>query len=236
MDFSSFSLEKALSVSNTIYLIAVGVAAIASVFIYFFASKLSTAKDAELQKFQTGARVEIEKARTQAEEAKALAKEYEAEISEAKRQAAEAQKGAAEARLELAKLRDPRRLLPEQQDRIIARLTGFAGQKFNFNVSPDPEPLALLRTLDVLLKSAGWQRVPSQMGAIEVEAAGSTAGVAYDSGVAVLIAPDDDGSKPALVALAEALTKEGLPCTPHSNIELVGKTPRAILINVGKKP
>jgi hypothetical protein len=157
------------------------------------------------------------------------------ELAAALVRVAEAEARAAEANLELAKLRDPRKLLPEQQDRIIAALKRFTGQKFSFNVYPDPESLAFLRIIDALLKSAGWERVPSQVGDVEVDAAGSTAGTAYDGGVDALIAPDDENSKPALITLASALTKEGTPCTPHYNDRLIGKIPKAILINIGKK-
>lgn len=123
------------------------------------------------------------------------------DIATSSERAAKAEQHAAEANLELARLRDPRNLLPEQQDRVIAALRKFPGQKFSFSVYPDPEPLALLRVIDALLKSASWERVPSQMGALTVEASGSTAGTAYDSGVDALIAPDDGNSKPALLAL-----------------------------------
>ena len=71
--------------------------------------------------------------------------------------------------------------MPEDQDKIIAALKEFAGQKFGFSVFADPEPLALLRVLDAVLKSAGWLRVPSQISAIVVDVAGNTARAAHDS-------------------------------------------------------
>ena len=98
----------------------------------------------------------------------------------------------------------------------------------------DPEPLALLRTLDAVLTSAGWLRVPSQIGAIVVDAAGNTAGTSSDSGVTAFVGPDNRATEAALLTLSKALTVAGIPCQPTRTDQLQGK--KAIVINVGKKP
>ena len=100
----------------------------------------------------------------------------------------------------------------------------------------DPESLALLRTLDAMLKSAGWLRVRSQIGAIAIDAAGNTAGTSHDSGVTAFVGPDNRDAVPALLALSKSLTGAGISCQPHRTEQLRDKTPRAIIINVGKKP
>ena len=87
-----------------------------------------------------------------------------------------------------------------------------------------------------MLKSAGWLRVSSQIGAIVVEAAGDTAGTSHDSGVTAFFGPDNPDAKAALLALSKALTIAGIPCQPRRAEQLRDKTPKAILINIGKKP
>ena len=97
--------------------------------------------------------------------------------------------------------------------------------------------MALARVLDVMLKSAGWLRVRSQIGMIAVDVAGNTAGISHDSGVAAFIGPDNQNAEPALLALSKALADAGIPCRAESKPkQLRDKTPKAILINVGKKP
>ena len=143
---------------------------------------------------------------------------------------------AAQAQLELANLKRPRTIAPEDQEKIITVLKEFEGQEFSFSVFGDPESLALLRVLDVMLRSAGWLRVPSQIGAIVVDVAGNTAGTSHDSGVAAFIGPDYPNAQPALLALSKALTDAGIPCLAYQTEQLRDKTPKAIVINVGEKP
>ena len=100
----------------------------------------------------------------------------------------------------------------------------------------DPKALALLRALDALLKCAGWLRVPAQIGDIVVEAAGDTAGTSHDSGVTPFVGPDNNAAEAALLTLGEALTAAGSPCRPRRTEQLRDKIPKAIIINVGKKP
>ena len=166
----------------------------------------------------------------------ALRAENEAIIEATRERAALAEQRAAEANLELAKLKQPRTLLPEQQENITSVMKFFGGQRFAFCVFSDPESLDLARTLDAILKSAEWIRIESQIGAVVVDVAGVTAGITYDPGVRVFIAPDDSGATNALAALAGVLTHHGIPCSPHFLMELTGKTPKAITISVGKKP
>src|SRR5207244_9173046 len=93
----------------------------------------------------------------------------------------------------------------------------------------------LLRAFDTILKLAGWERVASQIGAVIVEAAGKSAGTMYNSGVTAFVNPDDKDALAALRALGLAITSEGIPCAIHFAEQLIGKTPMAIAINVGKK-
>lgn len=205
-------LERILQWSNIAYLVIVPLAAFA---IYYLSLRVNAAKDRELEAHRVESNRQIAAAEARAAEANAIA---------------------SRARLELAKLTEPRAIAPENQVTIIAELKQFEGQHFGFSVFPDPEPLALLRSIDTLLKSAGWLRVPAQIGVIAVDAAGSTAGTSHDSGVMVFVGPNNEAAEPALLALSQVLTSAGIPCRPARTEQLRDKTPKAIVINVGKKP
>ncbi|MFL6352914.1 MAG: hypothetical protein ACJ74Z_13835 [Bryobacteraceae bacterium] len=186
---------------------------------------LDTAKERD-------ARTERDRVRAELAAAETKAKEADARIAEAKR-------GAAEARLALEQFKAERSLSKEQQERIVAKLRPFAGQKFFFAVYPNPESLRLLGIFASMLKSAKWERVDSQIGDITINTDDGPAGQTYGSGVGVMVAPDtpdDDPSKVALMAIAHAIRSEGIPCPYMFNPQLAGKTPRAIAIVIGAKP
>ena len=204
---------------------------------------LNTVKDRELEKYRTESTIKITAAEAEADKAMKIAEserlartELESQVAATEARAAEANAVASQAQRELAKLKEPRTIAPEAQEQIIAALKEFAGQNFGFSVFGDPESLALLRALDAMLKSAGWLRVPSQIGATVVDAAGNTAGTSYDSGVTVFFGPDNPDARVALLALSRALTDAGIPCRPSRTEQLRDKIPKAIIINVGKKP
>ena len=237
------ALDKFLQWANIAYIVGVAIAAVATLAIYHLSARVNAAKDRELEKYRTESTIKITAAQAEAAEAMKIAEserlaraELESQVAAAEARAAEANVVASQARLELAKLKEPRTIAPEDQDKIIAALEEFAGQNFGFSVSADPEPLAFLRVLDAVLKSAGWLRVPSQISAIVVNAAGNTAGTSHDSGVTAFIGPDNREAVAALLTLSRALTAAGIPCRSSQTEQLRDKTPKAIIINVGKKP
>lgn len=237
------TLEKLLQWSNIAYIVCVAIAAVATLAIYHLSARVNAAKDRELETYRTESTKQIAAAQAEAAQAMRIAEserraraELESQVAAAEARAAEANAVASQARLELAKLTEPRTIAPEGQETIIAALREFAGQRFGFSVFSDPEALALLRALDALLKSAGWLRVPAQIGDIVVEAAGDTAGTSHDSGVTAFVGPDNNGAEAALLTLSEALTAAGIPCRPLRTEQLRDKIPKAIIINVGKKP
>ena len=87
-----------------------------------------------------------------------------------------------------------------------------------------------------MLKSAGWLRLPSQIGAIVVDAAGDTAGKSHNSGVGAFLGPDNLHAELALLTLSKALTDAGIPCQANRTEQLRNTSTKAIVINVGKKP
>ena len=239
----SLVLDKLLQWANIVYIACVAIAAAASFAVYLLSGRVNAAKDRELKKYQTESQVNITAAQAEAAEAMKIAEserlaraELESQVAVAEARAAEANAVASQAQLELAKLKEPRTIAPEDQEKIVATLKEFAGQRFGFSVFPDPEPLALLRVLDAVLTSAGWLRVSSQFGTIVVNAAGNTAGVSNDSGVTAFVGLDNPAAENAVLAVCRALAGAGIPCQPSRTEQLRGKTPKAIVINVGKKP
>ena len=237
------ALDKLLQWANIIYIVCVALAAAATVAIYQLSARVNDAKDLELENYRTESAIKIAAAQVEAAEAMKIAEserleraELESQVAAAEVRAAEANAVASQARLELAKLKEPRAIAPEDQEKIIAALKEFAGQNFGFSVFPDPEPLTLLRTLDAVLKSAGWLRVSSQIGDLVVDAAGNTAGTSHDSGVTAFVGPDNRDAEAALVILSKVLTTAGIPCQSLRTEQLRDKTPKAIIINVGRKP
>ena len=235
--------NKLLQWANFAYIVCGAIAAVAMFAIYHLSARVNAAKDREVERFQTESTIKISTAQAEAAEAMKIAEserlaraELESQVAVAEARSAEANVVASQARLELAKLKEPRTIAPEDQQKIITALKEFAGQNFGFSVFPDPEPLALLLSLDAVLKSAGWLRVPSQIGAVAVDAAGNTAGTSHDSGVTVFVGPDNRDAEAALLTLSRALTDAGIPCQSKRTKQLRDKTPMAILINVGKKP
>ncbi|HVM76340.1 MAG TPA: hypothetical protein VMT75_11895 [Candidatus Saccharimonadales bacterium] len=174
-----------------------------------------------------------------ASDAKTAQQKVEIELAAQKERTARAQRDASDAALALAKFKAPRVLTPEQQEEIIRDLKPFEGQNFAFAVFPDPEPLALLRILDALLKSAGWKRVPPQIqedGGVLIRTDEEAAATTFDPGVSAYLAPDDEDSVPAQSALCASLLQAGVRCDRHRTPQLLDKTPRAITISIGKKP
>jgi multidrug efflux pump subunit AcrA (membrane-fusion protein) len=202
--------------------------------------KEADARIAEAQRGAADAQRNLALAEQHSAEANTKAELFRLDIAKAQESAAKAQAQvagataeAAKANLELAKLKTPRSLSSEQQQRIIAKLRPFPGQKFCFAAYPDPEALALMHAIEAILTSSGWIRTPSQIGDVEVDGAGIT----YGSGVEVHIAPADlDGLKTVLAILVAALSAEGLPSVAHTNPQMTGKSPKTINIVVGKKP
>ena len=212
-------LEKILPWANVAYIIVV---ALGSYGIYQLNALVNANKDRELTRYQSDAGVQIEQAKTKALEAEA--------------RAAEANERAEQAQLELAKLKQPRTISNDQREFIVRNLRDFAGQPFGFSAYSDPEAHGFVIQLDAVLKSAGWVRVPSQIGAIEYDVAGDTVGAAAGSGLSAFIGTDNEEAELALRSLSGAFRLAGIQCTYKKTEQLAGKEPKAIIIHVGKKP
>ena len=209
-------MDRLLHWANVGYIATLVIAAVFTIVIYQLSKQVTDAKDRQLRQYRT---------------------ESEVNIAAAEARAAEANLVASEAQLELAKLKAPRTVAPEDQVKMIADLKAFTGQKYSAAVFQDPEALALLRVLDAMLRSAGWVKVKFPNQSILINANGISAPPSFHSGVIATIGQDDNQSVAALLALSDALTRAGIPCRRGMHpTELRDKSPNTILFAVGKKP
>lgn len=144
---------------------------------------------------------------------------------------AEANERAAEAMLALAKLKQPRVLTGEQQERIFSKIKSFPGRSFAAYAFADQESINLANTIGHILFRAQWvaQRPDSD---IAIGMLGAT----VLTGVQIEVAPSHANLlKQASEALASALSAEGLPCKV-AEVPLREKSPNAIHVVIGKKP
>lgn len=172
-----------------------------------------------------------------AAEAEAKAEGFRSSIAEAQQKSAEAEERAAEANLELARLKTPRTLSPEQQKVIIDAVKDFPKTPFDFFVSSDDEAVRLTETLENCLMSAGWDRVDLDPSiSVHMDRGGGKKAFALwvGTGVAVEFSQSRMDLAKAASALVEVLKKEGLGAEGFAAAK--GVTPNAIHIKIGKKP
>jgi hypothetical protein len=150
---------------------------------------------------------------------------------------AEARERADEAELELAKIKTPRMLTTEAQQRVAAKLRQFAGQEFAGQVAPgsdDARPL--WETLDKALTAAGWVRVPP----IGLAVGDPPAGVPLvpNSGVTAFVAASRANEfAPIAQLLAAALMAEGIIAGVSASAgPQMEQRPAVIVVEIGRKP
>jgi hypothetical protein len=141
--------------------------------------------------------------------------------------------------LALEKLKAPRKLTPEQEADVVGSIKAFAGVPFTIGLFNEPEALDLMAQLERVLAAAGWVEGDWKgSGDTRLSRPGKPS-LGFTSVAGVFVQADkshlaDFG--PAVVALAAALTKNGVAATPQ-----VGNMPpdparEAIQILIGKKP
>jgi hypothetical protein len=215
MDISS--LERAFFVANVVYISAVIVAAVATFFVSFFASRLTAAKDAELRRFQS-------------ESAQATA-QANARAAKANARAAEANEKAEQERLARVKIEQrlaDRVLTDAQVERIASKLRAFAGQAYKVTTYWDlKEPLGLANRIHELLTRAGWQYIEYDRAAMLFS------GVA---GVRVSVHPEAETTvQTAAMELVSALTTVGIEADVRQ-IKAPHNPDQTLYLCVGTKP
>ena len=152
----------------------------------------------------------------------------------AQAQVAGATAEAAKASLELAKLKTPRTLSPEQQRRVSTKIEPFPNTPFDMWVSTDSDSTTLMGLMDEAIRAGKWQFKPA--GIIQFA---NKAGLISGSGVSIHFAEEQRSvlEQPALT-LGNALIAEGIPVvvfrdTGDANKD---KDKTAIHVMIGSKP
>lgn len=78
------------------------------------------------------------------------------QIHRAQEEAAAAAVQAAEANTQITEIRTPRRMTPETNDMLVARLKPYAGQKYDMKVFRDEDSLELAKSFQTIFEEAGW--------------------------------------------------------------------------------
>jgi predicted nucleic acid-binding Zn-ribbon protein len=169
--------------------------------------------------------------RTQAQERTATLEKEDGAIKAAKNQA---DIRAANLELALQKLREPRTLDVEQQARITAALTPYAGQEYTVSVASGSEAENLLCAIDAALIGARWKRI-SGYRSITLETKCGTAGLSGSSGLNVRLSDKADTEHQwNMLMLVNTLRAEGVEV--DGSIEPDDASPTAIEVTVGTKP
>ncbi len=191
------------------------------------------AAKAEQQAIEENARAA--KALEAAEVARKNAEGFQLQIAQANERAANAEQRAAEATLELAKLKMPRSLSKEQQERIASKINPFAGTPFDLWVTTDSESAVLMELIDAVLRSAEWKfNQPEGAGLLYA----NKAGLITASGVEIHFPKEHEEWGPAITVLTNALSAEGIATFPFADTTDAQKNMKRDRIHVviGSKP
>lgn len=199
--------------------------------------------EAEADKRLRFADERIAQAQNDAERARRDAEALRLEISKTNERAASAEQKAAEAtlaaereqmeRVKLEKQFAFRRLTPEQQERIISKLTKIPkGYKFFVYVCPDPDSLQLMQTMQDLMISLGWEQItPPGLAVV-----GGKAALWIGEGVRVHFASSRVMDMGVIaMELVAAMQDENIEADVTFNEDLE-KTPDALNLLVGSRP
>jgi hypothetical protein len=162
-----------------------------------------------------------------------------ARAAESNERAAKAEQAAAEANLALEKFKAPRKLTPEQSERITESVKKWSGTKFTLAVFDDPEPIELMAQIENALNSAGWIEDGWKGGGAIVLSRPGRPNVGFSRVQGLFI--QADGSHAAefgwqVGTLASALTAEGIAVTPEIGHMSPNTNNEVIQIQIGKKP
>jgi hypothetical protein len=129
---------------------------------------------------------------------------------------------------DLIRRAEPRTLSPQQQSKLAAELRAFAGQQFSLAITPDPEPVALMKQIYSVVNAAGWSVIPAQMQgdvslgkAVEVVA----------TGVKIQFVPNASSETVSRARLFASLLKsDGIPADAEPNPGLANISALNILV------
>ena len=158
----------------------------------------------------------------------------EQEAAAARAAIADADARAAAAQLALEKFKAPRTLTLEQQARITAAVTAYAGQEYTLSVAAGAEAENLVCAIDAALTAAQWKRIPGSY-PITVDTKCGTVGLNMLSGLSIRLS-DNAATEQQwnVLTLVNALRAEGIAVDGAIDAENGSST--AIAVMVGMKP
>jgi predicted nucleic acid-binding Zn-ribbon protein len=147
---------------------------------------------------------------------------------------AESDRLAAGVQTALENTKASRGLSQEQQSRITAALTPYAGQEYNLSVGPDSESESLLCQIDSALRAAKWKRLPSPY-AITIDTQCGTFNLSSLWGVRIRLSDKADTKHQwNMLMLVDALKAEGI--SADASIEAEEPSSTTIAVTVGVQP
>jgi hypothetical protein len=203
--------------------------------------QLDKAKDRKLQADLKSKDDEIAVLNKESEAAKRDAERLKLDIAATNERAANAEKAAADAHLALERLKSPRRLTDEQEERMAAKMRVFEKTQFDTAIDPSSETQDLLLQIENTLQKAGWSQIDwggEAWGLSFTRDGRRKAGVvAAITGVLIEMHKEhSDQLSPAVTALTLALRGEGIATEAKFVGGLKNNNPNAIHIIVGDKP
>jgi hypothetical protein len=158
----------------------------------------------------------------------------EQEAAAARAAIADADARAAAAQLAVDKFKAPRTLTLEQQARVTAAVTAYAGQEYTLSVAAGSEAENLVCAIDAALTAAQWNRISGSY-ATTVDTKCGTVGLNMLSGLSIRLS-DNAATEQQwnVLALVNALRAEGIAVDGAIDAENGSST--AIAVMVGMKP
>ena len=179
-------LEKWLQIANWAQLLGAALVAAGAIASYYLSKDVIADREQRIASAEAQSAEAVEAAETAKLERAGL----ELRVASANERAERAGADAAQARLELARLKAPRTIPPEHQERFATALRKFPGQPYELaGAGQDREVRTFLTELDGMLTDFGWRRVPSQKGDYSMFISDTLVGmpVVADVGVTVLV-------------------------------------------------
>lgn len=151
------------------------------------------------------------------------------EIASTNLRAEQANAEAAKANLELERLKAPRKLTLDQQDRIFNRAKAFGGTTFEIVTFPwEPEAAGFANTIADILVRSGWNLNPNKV---------KNSILGHASGVVVVVGKQSGQAGQQIGhALLESLISEGVIARLITSSLQINPTSITIQIQVGTKP
>jgi hypothetical protein len=152
---------------------------------------------------------------------------FEKDIASAKEQATESA-------VELAKLKAPRVIKPEDQQAVCNELTTFAGTKFDMYVATSQEAIDLMGSIKAILICAKWVQVDAKQ-IIGLSDSNPRVGLTTVSGVKIEIADSRTQDWDSIIRITAPLLR-AVGIDAHAGRVLTGLDSEAIHVSVGNKP